>query len=445
MTALDAARDHFVARFEAFRRRRGEEPAWLSELRDAAIDAFATRGLPSTRLEEWRYTNVSALAKTPFELDATHASVSREQLETLAFPLFACSLYVFVNGRFDAALSAPMALPAGSHLDSLASVCGAELAGPALHLGRDVDLKQHPFAALNTAFVEDGAVIRVPPAAQVEQPIHVVFLSTPASQPRVVHPRVLIVAEAGSRVSVIQDHVSLGGDVAFTNAVTEVRAGEDSHVDLVVIQREHQACLHVSNLQVRQQRDSRFSASTLTLGGALVRNDAEVLLGEEGAECNLHGLFVGAENQLIDNHTLIDHAVPRCTSRELYKGVLGGHARGVFRGRVIVRPDAQKTSAQQSNPNLLLSRGAEVDTKPQLEIYADDVKCSHGTSIGQLDMEALFYLRSRGLAEARARDLLTRAFALEILDSLPVAALGAGLDDLLLARLRVIRGAETTA
>ncbi|MDH5306362.1 MAG: Fe-S cluster assembly protein SufD, partial [Myxococcales bacterium] len=211
----------------------------------------------------------------------------------------------------------------------------------------------------------------------------------------------------------------------------------------ILVQRESDAHFHTSNLQVIAQRAARLHASTLTLGGALVRNDAEVLLSEEGAECTLNGLFVGGGDQVLDNHTLIDHAVPHCTSRELYKGVLGGRARGVFRGRVIVRPDAQKTNASQSNPNLLLSSSAEMNTKPQLEIYADDVKCSHGTSIGQIDLEALFYLRSRGLDEARARDLLTRGFALEVLESLPVPALGAGLDDVLVERLRALRPQES--
>jgi Fe-S cluster assembly protein SufD len=261
----------------------------------------------------------------------------------------------------------------------------------------------------------------------------------------VTHPRVVVVAEASSRVTIVQDHVSVGIGAAFTNAVTEVHVGAGATVHWVLLQREHDAHFHVSNLQVRQERDSRFTAHTLTLGGRLVRNDAGVMLGGEGAECQLDGLYIGGGTSVLDNHTEIDHAVPHCTSRELYKGVLGGTARGVFRGRVIVRPHAQKTSAIQSNANLLLGDRAEVDTKPQLEIYADDVKCGHGSSTGRLDENALFFLRSRGLDAERARDMLTRAFALEVIERLPTRALSEGLDDAVVARLRSARNAEETA
>ncbi|MDH3519995.1 MAG: Fe-S cluster assembly protein SufD [Myxococcales bacterium] len=443
MSALDTAREHYLERFGAFEAGLASEPPWLGALRARAIAAFAERGLPSTRMEEWHYTNVAALAALHCEAPPRGAPVSREQLESLAFPLFACSLYAFVDGRFEPALSAPLTFPGGSRVDSLAALRAGAAERVEPYLGRLVDVKSHPFAALNTAFLDDGAVVHAPRGSHAEQPVHVVFLSTSQPVPRVVHPRLLIVAEVGSRVTVIQDHVTLGEGPGFTNAVSEVWAGADSEVNLILVQRESDAHFHTSNLQVIAQRAARLHASTLTLGGALVRNDAEVLLSEEGAECTLNGLFVGGGDQVLDNHTLIDHAVPHCTSRELYKGVLGGRARGVFRGRVIVRPDAQKTNASQSNPNLLLSSSAEMNTKPQLEIYADDVKCSHGTSIGQIDLEALFYLRSRGLDEARARDLLTRGFALEVLESLPVPALGAGLDDVLVERLRALRPQES--
>jgi Fe-S cluster assembly protein SufD len=439
MTALEAAREHYLARSEDFRRAQGSEPGWLAALRADALAAFGESGLPSTRLEEWRYTNVTPLAKIPFEVAARGHSVSREALESLAFPLFACSLYVFVNGRYAPEFSAPLANPDASWIESIAALRARSPERLEPYLGRCIDVKGHPFAALNSAFLDDGAFVYVPRAAEAGQPIHLVFVATEAERHAVVHPRVLIAAERGSRVTVIQDHICLGESAGFTNAVTEVHAGAGSEVNLVLVQREHDHHFHVSNLQVQQERDARFASHTLTLGGALVRNDAAALLADEGAECTMNGLFIGGDEQLVDNHTLIDHAVPHCTSRELYKGVLGGRSRGVFRGRVIVRPDAQQTNAEQSNPNVLLSRGAEVNTKPQLEIYADDVKCSHGTSIGQLDADALFYLRSRGLGEERARDLLTRGFALEVLQALPVPALAEGLDDVLLERLRFAR------
>ena len=254
-----------------------------------------------------------------------------------------------------------------------------------------------------------------------------------------VHPRVLVLAEPQSRLTLIQDHVSVGNAPGFTNAVTEVEIGAGARVDFVLIQREPDHRFHVANLAVTQERDSRLSAHSFCLGGALLRNDASVLLAGEGAECRLDGLLVAAGRQLVDNHTLVDHSVPRCTSQETYKGILGGEARGVFRGRIIVRPDAQKTSARQSNPNLLIGEGAEVDSKPQLEIHADDVKCSHGSSIGSIDAEAFFYLRSRGLSAAMARELLTRAFAEEILRALPTPALAAALGDVVQARLSFAR------
>ena len=440
MSALDAARDHYLARFETFRSALGTEPDWLGRLRSDALASFGERGLPHTRLEEWRYTNVAPLAKTPFEIGSDPvAGVTRETLESLAFPLFACSLHVFVNGRFAPEFSAPLAPPGSSHVENLAALRARAPERLEARLGQYAAPKENAFAALNTAFLDDGVLAYAPPSTRVIRPVHVVFVSTASARPFVTHPRLLVIAEEGSNLTVIQDHVALGDAPGFTNALTEVYAGAGSEVNLIAIQREHDNHFHVSNLYARQERDARFTSNTLTLGGALVRNDASVLLADEGAECTLNGLFVGGGDQLVDNHTTIDHAVPHCTSNELYKGVLGGSARGVFRGRVIVRPDAQKTNAAQSNPNLPLSSSAEMNTKPQLEIYADDVKCSHGTSIGQLDAGALFYLRSRGLGEERARDLLTRAFALEMLDALPVPGLGEGLDDVVLERLRKAR------
>jgi len=440
VSVQDAARDHYLARQAAFAAGLGDESAWLASLRRDAVSAFSDAGLPKGREEEWRYTNVAPIAKADFELAAEPArAVGRDDLESHAFPVFACSVYVFVNGRFAPELSAGGELPGGARVQSLRSLRGSGAESLEGRLGALADPKQNAFAALNTAFLDDGAVVHVPRGGEAGQPVHLVFVSAPGAAPAVVHPRVLIDAEQGSHVCVIQDHVCVGNAQGFSNPVTEIHAGANAAVDFVLLQREPDHRFHVSNLAVRQARDSRVSAHTLSLGGALVRNDAQVLLAEQGAECDLNGLFVGGGKQLLDNHTLVDHAVPHCTSRELYKGILGGSARGVFRGRVIVRPDAQKTLASQSNPNLLIGRGAEMDTKPQLEIYADDVKCSHGSTIGQLDEKALFYLRSRGIDESRARDLLTRAFGLEILEALPAEALGQALDELLFERLRYAR------
>ncbi|MCG8589474.1 MAG: Fe-S cluster assembly protein SufD, partial [Proteobacteria bacterium] len=368
-------------------------------------------------------------------------TVGRQQVEDLAFPLFACGLYVFVNGREDESLSVPHALSGELSVASLARLRreGGDGLGA---LGVEIDLKAAPFAALNTAFVDDGAVIRVPRGWSAEHPLHLVFLTGGGRM--VTHPRVLVVAEAGSRATVIQDFLSVDASETWTNAVTEVVAEPGAHLDLVSLQRENDQSLHTSTTAVRQQRDSRVSVHTLTLGGRLVRNDLQVVLAEPGAESHMRGLFLGTGDRLVDNHTGVDHAVPHGTSHELYKGILADRSRGVFRGRIVVRPDAQKTDATQSNPNLLMDAGAEIDTKPQLEIYADDVKCSHGSAIGRIDPDALFYLQARGIGESEARELLMRGFANEITQALPVEALGERVNEILMEKLRA-RPAEESA
>ncbi|MBW2422101.1 MAG: Fe-S cluster assembly protein SufD [Deltaproteobacteria bacterium] len=449
--ALETAHEHYVSRFANFAREAGaRDPAWLRSLRERAMASFAEQGFPTTRLEEWRYTSLRGLAKIPFELGPEghefelgpegHEGTKRERVEALSHPLFACSLFVFVNGRHAPELSTPGSAASSLHVQSLAAQrkagdtdLEAKLAG---FSGPDT-LKQHPFAALNTAFLDDGAIITAPRGEAIASPIHLVFISAGGV---ISHPRVSIVAEATSEVTVIQDHVSLDDEAGFTNAVTELNAGPDATVKLILFQRENESGFHISNLRVRQERGSRVSASTLTLGGGLVRNDLEAVLAAEGASCRLEGLYLGGGTQHIDNHTTIDHALPHCESAQLYKGVLDGRSRGVFRGRVVVRPDAQKTFAEQSNPNLLISPKAEVNTKPQLEIHADDVRCSHGSTIGQLDEEADFYLRARGIGADQARDMLTQGFANEITAHLPVPALGERVRELISGRLHPEQG-----
>ena len=435
MTAQDAAREHWLARHAAWAPRRAGEPAWLAALRREALDAFAAGGLPHPRLEEWRYTNVAPIARVAFEPAAGDAAVSREALESASFPVYACSFAAFVDGRHRPELSAPRALAGEVRVQGMAELLARDPERLAGRLGALVDAKLHPFAALATAFLDDGAALLLPRGVELAQPVHVVFAASGARADRAQHPRVLVAAEPGSRAQLIVDHVGLAPARGLTNAVIEVDVGRGASLDLVIVQREPDESLHVSNLAARLDRDARLAVHTLTLGGALVRNDASFLLAGEGAACRIHGLFAGSGHQLLDHHSLVDHALPRCESRQLTKGILGGSARGVFRGRVIVRPGAQRSDAEQLNPNLLLSAGAEVDSKPQLEIHADDVKCRHGSSIGRLDEDALFYLRARGIDLREARELLTRGFAAELLDALPVAALGNALAGLLGERL----------
>lgn len=381
MSAFDGANARLLALCDA-----AAQSDALAALRRAGREAFAASGLPDTRREEWRYTSLAPLAA----LDLARAP------------------------------SAPLCTVArGAEVISLRDAPGAATA-----LGDLVDLKLHPLAALATALLDDGVVIRVPAGVTIEEPIQLAFVSAPGERPALSTPRVRIEAGAGSRVAIVQEHRSASPRGAhFTNAVTEVVVGANARVELTVVQRENDDTLHASNTAVRLARDAHFASHVVTLAGRLTRNDLAVVLAEESAECTLNGLYLGTGERVVDSHSLVDHAVPHGTSRQLYKGVLGDVSQGVFRGRVIVRPGAQKTNAAQSNSNLLLADGAEIDSKPQLEIWADDVKCSHGTAIGRLDENALFYLRSRGLGEREARALLTLGFAAQVLNALPSASL----------------------
>jgi Fe-S cluster assembly protein SufD len=429
MTGLATASERWrtLASAAAARLGSGEAPA-AGALRRAGLEAFAAQGLPSTRLEEWRYTNVAELAAIPWQSAEEPApEISRDALEALASPVFACGLLVFVNGRLVPELGTLRSPDV--ELVSLAEARRSSDARALQRIGSLVDVKAHPFAALATACLDGGVCIRFPAGVRLQQPLHLVFLSASSAAPVAAHPRVWIEAGRGSEAVIVQDHVSLGSAPAFTNVVTELHVGAGAKLSHLLLQREGGAVFHVSNTTAQLERDARLAAHVITLGGRFVRNDLSVQIAGEGAEAVLNGLFLCAGERLVDNHSFVDHAVPHGTSRQLYKGVLSGRSRGVFRGRVRVRPHAQKTDARQSNPNLLLSDGAEIDGKPQLEIYADDVKCSHGSAIGRVDENALFYLRTRGIDEATARALLVRGFAAEVLAALPEPAVAEALGD----------------
>jgi Fe-S cluster assembly protein SufD len=282
-------------------------------------------------------------------------------------------------------------------------------------------LNGHAFVALNTAFLTDGACVEIPARTVVQGVVHLMFLSAPAggTRPAMAHPRVLIVAGDGSQASVVESYAGPGGGRYFTNTVTEVALGEHAVVDHYKLQFESEAAYHVGAVHLRAHRSATFASHSIALGGALVRNDIVAVLDGEGAECTLNGLYLADAQRLVDNHTTIDHAQPHCGSREVYKGVLADRARGVFNGKIIVRPDAQKTDARQTNRALLLSEDAQINTKPQLEIFANDVKCTHGAAVGQLDDEAVFYLRSRGLDAGEARRMLIRAFVGDVVNRIP--------------------------
>ena len=403
-----------ISEFEAFAA--GDALPWLRRLRRDAFARFCEVGFPTTHDEDWRFTNVSAIAQTPFRLARNgRARLSQQELEPYRVAGVACQL-VFVNGRFAPEFSLPGKLPDKVEVSGLAGEISNNPRAIEPHLGRYLDIRRDAFCALNTAFMEDGAYVHIPRGILVEQPICLLFVSTGDDAPSMSHPRNLIVAQDDSQATIVEDYVSLDGGAVFCNTVTELVADDHTVLSHYMIEREHEEAFNISTLRIQQGRSANVMSHSVLLGGALVRNNVHPVLAGEGGECLINGLFIGNGLQLLDNYMLVEHSSPRCGSRQFYSGILDGHAHGVFHGRIIVHQPAQKTDAKQTNRNLLLSDDAQIDTKPQLEIYAADVKCTHGATIGLIEGDALFYLRSRGIDEVSARRLLLFAFASECLD-----------------------------
>lgn len=407
---------------ESYRERRSpREPEWLAAIRRGGMERFRETGFPTVREEAWKYTNVAPFVKVPFQpASGERGSTARP----LPVPAGAGAQIVFVNGRYAAELSTVGLLTGGLEVASLAEVLASRPEAVEPYLAKVVR-DGNAFAQLNSAFVDDGVFVRIPARTAVAEPIHLVFLSEPDFGPTVSHPRNLVVAEAGSQASVVETFLGTAGELYFTNAVTEIVLGDGAVLDFSKLESEGDAAFHVATTAVSLGRNSNFTSHSISLGGALARNDLNVRLDAEGADCTLNGLFLGNGTQLLDNHTLIDHAMPHGTSRELYKGILDGKSRGIFHGTIIVRPDAQKTDAMQTNKNLLLSKESLVNSEPALEIFADDVKCRHGSTIGQLDEGAIFYLRTRGIGPDEARQMLVYAFASDVASRIRVAPLRA--------------------
>jgi len=401
-------------------------PRWLDDLRSRGAAKFASLGIPTVRDEEWRFTNASALGTIDF-VPAGAISGAAERLNGFPYTDAPVRL-VIVNGRFDTTLSRMKGLPSGVHAGSLAVALRDHADVVQRYFGQLADFTSRSFAALNTAFVQDGAFIHLAEGAVVDTPIHVIFVSGADGSTVMAHPRTLIVAGANAEAKIIESYVGTSGEMYFTNAVSEIFVGDNAGIDHYKVQRESLDAFHVASLHAHTSRSSRFSSHSFALGGKFVRNDAVAILDGEGGDCTLNGLYLSDRDRLIDNHTIIDHAKPHCGSHEVYKGILGGTSRAIFNGKIIVRQDAQKTDAKQTNRALLLTDGATINTKPQLEIFADDVKCTHGAAIGQLDDDAIFYLRARGLTYAEARDMLIHAFAGQILDRVQVQPLRAALE-----------------
>jgi len=407
----------------------GRKLVWLKRLREDAFARFCEAGFPTTKDEDWRFTNVAPIARTVFRpagLPESTKGITAWRNEDGAlflngrlaqYPHGVAARLVFVNGRYVPELSKIGVLPSGVKVAGLRETIETHPEALEKHLGRYADTQRDAFVALNTAFLADGAWIHVPRGVVVESPIYLLYLSTKEDGATTTHPRNLIVAEDQAQVAVIEDYVSVGGEsVVLSNAVTELVAGESTVAQHYLIEREHLKAFNVSTLRIQQGRTANVASHSLLLGGGLVRNNVHPVLAGEGGECLINGLFLGTGRQHLDNYMHVEHASPHCGSRQFYNGILDGQAHGVFHGRIVVHKDAQKTDAKQTNRNLLLSDDAQIDTKPQLEIYADDVKCTHGATIGQIEENALFYLQSRGISEAEARKLLLLAFAEECVE-----------------------------
>ena len=411
--------ENYLERFSEFEKFvAGHALPWLRKLRRDAFARFCEVGFPTTHDEDWRFTNVSAIAQAPFRLarNGRARPSQQEELQPYRVAGAACQL-VFVNGRFARELSLPGKLPDEVSVSGLAGEISDNPSAIEPHLGRYLDNRRDAFCALNTAFLEDGAYVHIPRGTLVGQPICLLFVSTGGDDaPSMSHPRNLVVAEEDSQATIVEDYVSLDGGAVFCNTVTELVAGDHTVLSHYMIEREHEEAFNISTLRIQQGRSANVVSHSVLLGGALVRNNVHPVLAGEGGECLINGLFIGNGHQHLDNYMLVEHSSPRCGSRQFYNGILDGHAHGVFHGRIIVHQDAQKTDAKQTNRNLLLSDDAQIDTKPQLEIYADDVKCTHGATIGQIEGDAMFYLRSRGIDVVSARKLLLFAFASECLD-----------------------------
>ena len=377
MTGVTEELDVYLADFDKFERALGDRTrAPLHATRRAARDRFAELGFPTLSDEEWRFTNIVPLTKIPFELAARDFESPRKDLHemgVLAANSPGALRLRFLNGYYDAALSTVQNAPPGVIAGSLADVLAKQVAKVEPHLARYAKFDDHAFVALNTAFVHDGAFVFVPRNTIVAQPIHIVYTSSARGEPTVSHPRGLIVVGENSQVTVIECYVGFENEVYFTNAVTEIVAGSGAVIDHYKVQEESKEAFHVASLQIHQDRSSTVSSHSVAIGGGLARNEVNAVLDAEGCECTLNGLYLAGGEQLIDNHTRIDHAKPRCASHELYKGILDGKGKGIFNGKIYVHPDAQKTDAKQTNQTLLLSEDAIINTKPQLEIYADDV------------------------------------------------------------------------
>ena len=425
-----------VEKFASFKSA-ASSPKWLAPLRQAGMASFAAAGFPTLHDEDWRFTNVAPIAKLPFEIAGVVAvnGAETKALGESVFDALPGHRLVFVNGFYSAKLSRILPVTGGVRIENLSAALARDAALIEQHLGRYAHPAGNPFAALNQALFSDGAFIFVPQGVAVAEPVQLIYISSAKTAGETILPRNLVIAEAHSKLTVVESYISTGNVAYFTNAVTEILAGDHAAVEHVKVQDEAPDAYHIATIAGEFGRASNVSVHSFALGAKLSRNNIRTRLAGEHLECVLNGLYLTKNAQLADHHMVVDHAQPHCASHEYFNGILDDQSKGVFHGRIYVHPIAQKTDAKQTNKNLLLSDDATADTKPQLEIYADDVKCTHGATIGQLNAESIFYLRARGIGSDMARQMLIHAFAGEIIERIQCAPARAVIDKLVWDRL----------
>jgi Fe-S cluster assembly protein SufD len=423
-------------KFEWFEKN-AHKPAWTFPLRKAGMARFAELGFPTLQDEDWRFTSLAPLLKLPFKpaLEPFRDVLTDADVSQFTFCGLDAFRLVFVDGHYVPELSSPELPPAGVKIKSLAVALAQDSDLLEKHLGRYAQDPGNAFSALNSAFFQDGGVVHLAPGTVLKRPVHLLFVSSAIETGCTTHPRNLIILEKNSQATVIESYVSVSPKAYFTNAVTELVLGDDALLEHCKLQEENQGAFHVATIHSQLGRNANLVAHSFSTGARISRNNIRTKLAAEGVECLLNGLYLTREDQVADHHMIVEHAQPHCNSHEYYNGILDGKSKGVFHGRILVRKPAQKTDAKQTNKNLLLSDDATADTKPQLEIYADDVKCTHGATIGQLNDESIFYLRARGIGESRARHMLIHAFAGEIIERIRHSAIREELDRVIWERL----------
>ncbi len=415
MTESNEINKWYVSLFNEFEKNlNGESKLPVHQLRKKAIEDFSLLSFPTKKNEEWRFTNITPLIQNKFNLTGKVPSVKKTELDRFRFNGMKSPLMVFINGSFSEELSELSSIKDKITAKNISSAIKENDPQIKKYFAKYADSSNQIFTALSTAFIKDGAFVHVPENIVMEEPLHILFLSASNEEKILSHPRNLFIADKNSQISIIEHYAGLDESVYFTNAVTEISVGENAVVRHTKFQEESKSSFHISRMETVQESNSNFTSNMISFGAEIARNDFNTRFIGTGGESELNGLFMTDNSQLFDAHTLIDHASPHCNSHELYKGILDDKSRGVFNGKVIVRKDAQKTNAFQENNNIILSNEALVNTKPQLEIFADDVKCSHGATIGQLDNDALFYLKTRGIGEKASRDILIHAFASDV-------------------------------